>query len=117
MAFDRCRELVSGYLGLGNGDTQNLTTSNWVPSSDSPSPTQARSDSQTPMGDRSVTPLRSTSGMKTWSDRVKSGDTSSQMSRKLMSPAMKAMLEPKRSSVVGWHQSPQFTTSKLFQQS
>ncbi|XP_022098760.1 leucine-rich repeat and guanylate kinase domain-containing protein-like isoform X2 [Acanthaster planci] len=99
IAFDRCRELVSGYLGLEDSETQNLTTSNWVPSSNSPSPTQARSDSQTPMGDRSVTPLRSTSGMKTWSDRVKSGDTSSQMSRKLMSPAMRAMLEPTRSSV------------------
>ncbi|XP_038062222.1 leucine-rich repeat and guanylate kinase domain-containing protein-like [Patiria miniata] len=98
-AFDRCRELVSGYLGLGETEPQHLTISNWVPSSDSPSPTQARSDSQTPMGDRSVTPLRSTSGMKTWSDRVKSADTGSQISRKLMSPGMKAMLQPKRSSV------------------
>ncbi|XP_071792504.1 leucine-rich repeat and guanylate kinase domain-containing protein-like [Asterias amurensis] len=99
-AFDRCRELVVGYLGLGNaGDTQNLSTLNWVPSSDSPSPV-ARSDSQTPIGDRSVTPLRSPSGMKTWSDRVKSGsDTNSPMSRKLMSPGMKAMLQPQRSSV------------------
>ena len=100
-AFDRCRELVVGYLGLGNAaDTQNLSTLNWVPSSDSPSPI-ARSDSQTPIGDRSVTPLRSPSGMKTWSDRVKSGsDTNSPMSRKLMSPGMKAMLQPQRSSVV-----------------
>ena len=91
-AFERCKELVVGYLGLGEGNGQ--TT--WVPSIDSPSPI-ARSDSQTPIGERSITPLRSTSGMKTWSDRVRSAETNTQMSRKLMSPGMKAMLQPQRS--------------------